>query len=81
MNDKPNVRIEIQADHEAASSYEMATAYSGEQELHRIRKCFSKHITVEAISEARAEMFKELVEWLRSNGYPTPDHYWLQQYM
>ena len=74
------VRIEIQADHEAESSYEMATAYSGEQELHRIRECFSRHITEEAITKARKEMFKELVEWLRSHEHPTPDHYWLQYF-
>ena len=62
-----NIRIDIQMDDESSTMRYIATASLDGKQLHTIGKCD------EGIEH---ELFRQMVEWLKDQGHPAPDHYW-----
>ena len=65
-----SIRIDVQIDHKSASMRYVATAAQDCERLHEVGQYGG--------SEAQDEVFRKMAAWLKSNGYPAPNHYWLQ---
>ena len=67
-----NIRIDIQMDHESSSVRYIATATLDRKRLHIIEKLGGLDFA--------DELFRQMVEWLKDQGHPAPNHYWQQQF-
>ena len=67
-----SIRIEVQLDHQSASMRYLATATLLGKRLHQVGQFGGP--------EVRHKVVRKMAEWLQGQGYPLPDHYWLQQF-
>ena len=66
-----SIRIEVQLDQGSESMRFVATATLDGNRLHEVGQFGGL--------EARDKVVRKMAEWLQGQGYPVPDHYWLQQ--
>ena len=67
-----SIRIDVQLDHGSESLRYVATATQNGKFLHEIGKYGGPEVC--------NEVFREMADWLKDRGHPTPDHYWMQQF-
>ena len=67
-----SIRVYVQLDHTSESMRFVARAEKDGALLHEVGKYGG--------SEARDEVFRKMTVWLKSHGYPVPDHYWQQTF-
>ena len=67
-----SIRIDVQMEHASESMRFVATATLDGKRLHEV----GKHGGTEACDE----VFAQMVEWLKGQGYAAPDHYWQQTF-
>ena len=67
-----SIRIDVQLDHRSESMRYIATATQDCKHLHQVGAYGG--------TEARDEVFRNMTKWLKSHGYPVPDHYWQQTF-
>ena len=66
------IRVYVQLDHKSESMRYIATATQDCKQLHQIGEYGG--------TEACDEAFRKMTAWLKSHGYPVPDHYWQQTF-
>ena len=67
-----SIGVEVQMDHKSESVRYVATATLDGKRLHKVGEYGGP--------EARDKVVRKMAEWLEGQGYPVPDHYWLQQF-
>ena len=67
-----SIRIEVQMDHQSESMRFVATATLHGKLLHEVGQYGG--------TEACDKVLRKMAEWRQGQGYPLPDHYWLQQF-
>ena len=65
-----SIHVYVQLDHKSESMRYIATATQDCKRLHEIGEYGG--------SEAQDKVFRKMAAWLKSKGYPVPNHYWRQ---
>ena len=68
-----SIRVDVQLNHGSESTQYVATATLDGKHLHEVNKYGGGE-------EVPDEVFRDMAEWLKDQGFQAPDHYWLQKF-